>query len=304
MTTKLKGLIFNIQKFSVHDGPGIRTTVFLKGCPLSCAWCSNPESQKSTPELMTRDIHCRACGACVRACPKGAISLSKKTGRVIDRKKCDACLLCVDVCLYDSLLRCGMFMSVGEVLDEVLQDRIFYKNSGGGVTLSGGEPLAQPEFACEFLAACKRGGLNTAVETAGVATWDIMKRMIEFVDLVLFDVKHLDNDLHRKTTGVGNELILENLRRIATNQVRLWLRVPLIAGFNDSESHIRQIANLGVEIGVEKISLLPYHEGGKTKSDQLGTDYAYPQGRAPARQHIKKLEQIIEKAGMAVTVGN
>jgi pyruvate formate lyase activating enzyme len=302
LTDDDKGLIFNIQKFSVHDGPGIRTTVFLKGCPLACAWCSNPESQSFTPELMVRDINCRVCGACVPACPQGAISVSKKTGRMIDRQKCDSCLLCVDSCLYDSLLRCGTSMTVREVLDEVLQDRIFYKNSGGGVTLSGGEPLAQPAFSRKLLKACKQEGLHTAIETAGFVPWNEMESMLEFVDLVLFDVKHLDAELHRKTTGVGNTLILENLRKTA-KQTELWLRVPLIAGFNDSESHIRQIAALGVEIGAGKISLLPYHESGRAKSVQQGMLYAFPEGRAPGEKRLEELRRVIEATGVPASVG-
>ncbi len=298
-----KGLIFNIQKFSVHDGPGIRTTVFLKGCPLDCAWCSNPESQSFAPELMTRDVNCRACGACMRACPQVAISLSKKNGRIIDRQKCDSCFVCVESCLYNSLLRCGTLMTVREVLDEVLQDRIFYNNSGGGVTLSGGEPLSQPEFSRALLQACKEEGLHTAIETAGYSPWNQMQSVIEFVDLVLFDIKHLDDEAHRKTTGASNDVILENLRKTA-KESKLWLRVPLMAGFNDSEDHIRQITELGVEIGAEKISLLPYHEGGKAKSEQLGIGYTCPQGRAPSEKHLNKLRQVIEQAGLAVAIGN
>lgn len=302
MTDGNKGLIFNIQKFSVHDGPGIRTTVFLKGCPLSCVWCSNPESQSFTPELMVRNISCRTCGACVVACPKGAISISEKTGRIIDRQKCDSCLVCVDSCLYESLLRCGTSMTVREVLDEVLKDRMFYKNSGGGVTLSGGEPLAQPDFSRELFEACKKERLHTAIETAGLAPWKEMERVLEFVDLVLFDVKHLESELHRKTTGVDNAQILENLRKTAKGS-KLWLRVPLIAGFNDSESHIRQIAILGVEIGAEKISLLPYHEGGKAKREQQGMSYAFPEGRASEEKHVEALRRVIEAAGMTASVG-
>ncbi|MBN1473722.1 MAG: glycyl-radical enzyme activating protein [Syntrophaceae bacterium] len=303
MTRDEKGLIFNIQKFSVHDGPGIRTTVFLKGCPLACAWCSNPESQRFTPELMVRGINCRLCGACVPACPQGAIRVSKKTGRIIDRQKCDLCLKCVDSCLYESLLRCGTSMTVSQVLAEVLQDRIFYNNSGGGVTLSGGEPLAQPDFTRELLAACKQEGLHTAIETAGIASWDEMASVLDFVDLVLFDVKHLDDKIHKKTTGVGNALILENLRK-AAGLCQLWLRVPLISGFNDSTIHIQNVAKLGLEVKASKISLLPYHEGGKAKSLQQGMAYAFPEGRAPGEKHVEALRRLIEATGVPASVGN
>ena len=174
------GLIFNIQKFSVHDGPGIRTTVFMKGCPLQCLWCSNPESQKCYPELMIRDIHCKGCGACVRVCPQKAITITKKDGRKIDRRKCDSCLVCVDSCLYHSLNRCGQYLSVQEVLDEVMQDSLFYKNSGGGVTISGGEPLAQSRFVRNLLAECKKEGLHTTLETTGHGAWTEMEKDARF----------------------------------------------------------------------------------------------------------------------------
>ncbi|MFO7569914.1 MAG: glycyl-radical enzyme activating protein [Smithellaceae bacterium] len=303
MTDDQKGLIFNIQKFSVHDGPGIRTTVFLKGCPLKCAWCSNPESQNFFPELLVRDMNCTRCGACVAACPRGAIRITGKHGRIIDRQKCDQCLLCVQSCLYDALRACGTCMTVQETVAEVMQDRLFYENSGGGVTLSGGEPLSQMAFTETLLEACKKEGLHTALETSGAAPWSDMERVLRFVDLLLFDIKHLDSNQHEKMTGVHNFRILENLRQSAAQSV-LWLRVPLISGFNDSESHIKKIAFLGADVGAQKISLLPYHEGGKTKSRQMGKVYAYPEGKAPGEKHIGKLKRIIERAGLAVSVGN
>jgi pyruvate formate lyase activating enzyme len=297
-----KGLIFNIQKFSVHDGPGIRTTVFMKGCPLKCLWCSNPESQNMSPELMARDISCIGCGACVKVCPQGAISITKANGRIIDREKCDKCMVCVQSCLYDSLNECGKYMTVKEVLDVVLQDSIFYKNSDGGVTISGGEPLSQSEFVEKLLKECKRAKINTALETTGCAPWKEMERVLHFVDLVLFDIKHLNYKEHQKGTGVKNKTILDNLRNTAII-ANIWLRVPLISGFNDSEEHIKKIALLGKEIGAQKISLLPYHEGGMSKSTQLGVPYAFPEGKASDEEHVNKLKKIIEKKGINVSVG-
>lgn len=300
---KTKGLIFNIQKFSVHDGPGIRTTIFMKGCPLQCLWCSNPESQSFLPELLIRDINCKGCGACVDVCPREAISVTKKTGRTIDRQKCDQCQLCVQSCLYGSLNQCGQYKTVKDVLDEVLQDKIFYKNSGGGVTLSGGEPLSQSKFVRNLLAECKKEGLHTALETAGHGSWKEMVKVLSLVDLILFDIKHLDSDLHQKTTGIKNNILLENLQKsAATNNI--WLRVPLIAGFNDSAEHIKKIAALGKEINVQKISLLPYHEGGKSKCQQLGIPYGFPDGKTPDEKQINKLKKIIEKSGLAASVGH
>lgn len=303
MTNEENGLIFNIQKFSVHDGPGIRTTVFMKGCPLQCLWCSNPESQSFLPELLIRDINCKGCGACVDVCPQGAISITKKTGRIIDRQKCDQCLLCVQSCLYGSLLQCGQYRTVKDVLADVLQDKIFYKNSGGGVTLSGGEPLSQSKFTSEFLAECKKEGLHTALETAGHGSWKEMEKVLGFVDLVLFDIKHLDSGMHEKKTGIKNNILLENLQKAAATN-NIWLRVPLIAGFNDSTGHIKKIAELGKDVGAQKISLLPYHEGGKSKCRQLGMPYRFAVGKAPDEKQINRLKKIIEKSDLTVSVGN
>jgi pyruvate formate lyase activating enzyme len=297
------GLVFNIQRFSVHDGPGIRTTVFMKGCPLHCLWCSNPESQYFFPELMVRDINCQGCGACVKACTRGAITITKEEGRKVDRKKCDRCLLCVEGCLYNSLNRCGKLMTVKEVLDEVIQDKLFYKNSGGGVTISGGESLSQSRFAGALLAECKKEGLHTVLETSGYASWKEMEAVLSFVDLTLYDIKQLNSDEHKRTTGVRNKTILENLRKAALIS-NIWLRVPLIAGFNDFEEHIKKIVLLGKEIGAEKISLLPYHEGGKSKCEQLGSPYHFAEGEKPDEKHVNKLKRMIEKSGLKAAIGS
>lgn len=296
-----KGLVFNIQKFSVHDGPGIRTTVFFKGCPLRCLWCSNPESQSFYPELMVRDIVCKGCGACIKTCPQNAITMSKEKGRTINRKKCNQCLICVQACLYQSLQQCGKHMCIEEVINEILQDVIFYKNSGGGVTVSGGEPLSQYKFVKALLAECKKNGLHTVLETSGYAPWKEMVNILNYVDLILFDIKHLDSEEHKKNTGVDNKKILENLKKTAmTNDI--WLRIPLITGFNDSEDHIKKVALLGKEISAQKISLLPYHEGGKSKCDQLGRTYAFAGNKSPGERQLNKLKQEIEKLGLEATV--
>jgi pyruvate formate lyase activating enzyme len=298
-----KGLVFNIQRFSLHDGPGIRTTVFLKGCPLKCLWCSNPESQNHQPNLIVRDIECKQCGACVEACPMGAIKLNRAKNREINWKICNQCLLCVDACIYNSLNICGRYMGIRELLDEVLRDMPFYKNSGGGVTISGGEPLAQIEFTARLLKAFKEKGLHTALDTCGYAPWSDISRILAFADLLLWDIKHLDNEQHKRFTGVGNRQILENLER-AAKTARLWLRLPLIAEFNDSVEYIKGIAILSKRIGAEKISLLPYHKGGESKIHQIGRSYLFNEAKAPTDEHIDVLKEIIELEGVRVSVGN
>lgn len=298
-----KGIIFNIQRFSVHDGPGIRTTVFMKGCPLHCPWCSNPESQDFALSLMARDVLCRGCGACVEACAQEAITITPEAGRRIDRAQCNGCLLCAQACLYHALHICGASMETDEVLREVLKDRVFYKNSGGGMTVSGGEPLAQSGFVMQLLEQSKREGLHTALDTCGYGPWADLEALLPFVDLLLFDIKHLDSSEHKRTTGRGNELILENLEK-AAGLVPLWLRIPLIAGFNDSPDHIKRIALLGKAMGAQRISLLPYHEGGRAKNEQLGRPDQLAGVKAPSDQHIHTLQGIIERAGLKVTIGN
>jgi glycyl-radical enzyme activating protein len=303
MNKKETGVIFNIQRFSVHDGPGIRTTVFMKGCPLKCVWCANPESQDFSPNLMARDILCTGCGACARVCPQSAITLSEKGRRKIDRRKCNDCMRCVDACSFQSLTICGRKMNVDGIMGEVLKDKIFYKNSDGGVTISGGEPLAQSAFALQLLKQCKAGGLHTALDTSGYGKWEDLEVLLPFTDVLLFDIKHLDSAKQKKATAVENEIILENLRKAAPLAC-LWLRVPLITGFNDSEKHIKEIALLGKEIGAQKISFLPYHEGGKSKNAQLGRRYHASKVKRPSERRIHSLQAAIEKEGLRVTVSN
>lgn len=298
-----KGLVFNIQRFSIHDGPGIRTTVFMKGCPLSCPWCSNPESQDPFPNLLVRDLKCTGCGACVESCPRGAITVSGDAGRRIDWSKCNQCLACVAACIYGSLNICGRYMEVREVMDEIMADADFYRNSGGGMTVSGGEALIQAEFVAALMQACKEHGIHTTLDTTGFSPWEKLIEVLEYTDLVLFDIKHLDPLKHREATGVGNQLILKNLLAISKEK-RLWLRMPVIPGYNDSCDNVLAVANLGRSLRAEKLSLLPYHEGGKSKCSQIGKIFAFPEGRVPSDELMSRLQDLAKRDGFTVSIGS
>jgi pyruvate formate lyase activating enzyme len=298
-----RGIIFNIQRFSIHDGPGIRTTVFFKGCPLRCDWCSNPESQDPLPQLMTRDIHCVACGKCAEVCPEKAIFLTPGGSRQIRWDGCNRCFRCVDACLYGSLTIMGQMARVDEILREVEKDRPFYENSGGGVTLSGGEPLSQPDFVLQLLRRLKEREIHTALETCGFAPEEAVAAVIPYTDLVLFDIKQLNEEKHMNSTGVSNRLILSNARLVCS-RAKTWFRVPLIEGFNDSPEEIERLADMAKEMGVEKVSFLPYHTGGAVKRLQIGEKSGPGEKRPSSEEHIQKLKNILEERGVAVSVGS
>ncbi len=296
------GLVFNIQRYSIHDGPGIRTTVFMKGCPLRCRWCCNLESWNPYPEILTHDMKCIRCGKCEQVCPAGAITIGRE-GRRINRAKCTLCLECAKVCPTGAISITGEHKTIEEIEKEVGSDKLFYENSGGGVTVSGGEPLFQWEFVSQLLKVCKEKGLHTALDTCGYGSWDGIERVLEYTDLVLFDIKHMDSKQHRRGTGKGNLLILDNARRIAAKKVRLWLRIPLIPGYNDSRENIEKVGGLGVEIGAEKISLLPYHEWGKSKYAQLGRRYRFELIESLTEERVQRVQRLIEGFGLEVSTG-
>lgn len=281
--------IFNIQKFSIHDGPGIRTVVFFKGCQLRCRWCANPESQKGTPELYQVKNKCIGCGACVSACPAGALS-AEKDGIAVAREQCTACGSCAAECYAHALSMKGMRYTTDEILHRIAQDAPFYRNSGGGYTLSGGEPLLQADFCIELAQKCARAGFHGAIETCGFGDTEAFKTLVRWMDVVFFDIKHMDDAVHKAVTGVSNQLILHNLESIQADAKEVVLRTPVIPGTNDSTETITAIAAFCC--GLEKVhtwELLPYHKLGEYKYESLGTDYTLKGTQPPAREVMQHL---------------
>lgn len=298
----MTGIIFDIQRYSIHDGPGIRTLVFMKGCPLSCQWCCNPEGQKYHPEIRFIASKCvgeENCKApCITACPNSAISLSQGKPKT-DRERCQSCGRCAEACFYEARHFSGKKVTVEELLKEVKKDESFYLGSGGGITLGGGEPLVQFEFTREFLKRCKEHHLHTAVETCGYAPWAHLEKILEYADVIYYDIKHMDPVKHQELTGVSNDLILENARQLlATRKDQVIIRVPIIPGGNDSEENIKATAMFVVGAGGRMMELLPYHRFGVAKYDQLGRKYELREKEQPSEEQMNRLKTIVESLGL------
>ena len=295
---KKDGVIFNVQRYSVHDGPGIRTIVFLKGCPLRCQWCANPESQHRQPELAYNDYKCigtAECSYCFKACPVGAIQ-EKEDKIQIDRDICTNCGSCADICPSKALNMYGRSIDAKEVLNTVEQDSIFYSRSGGGMTLSGGEPLLQADFATELLKEAKRRRINTTIETCGYAEWDKVEQVCEFVDNILFDIKSMDTVKHQEFTGVANEKILENFQKLCNRfpATPITVRTPIIPGFNDTEEDILAILDFIAGIPNVRYELLGYHRLGEPKYNYLGKDYPLSGVKPMPEDRLAVLKQLVQ----------
>lgn len=297
-----KGRIFNIQAFSLNDGPGLRTIVFLKGCPLSCKWCSNPESQSPLPQILFNNQNCIDCDDCFSICQNQAIT-NNNTYKLV-RKNCSACGQCVENCYANALTMVGEDKSVKDVMERLEKEDSNFRYSGGGVTLSGGEPLMQENFARELLKACKENSWNTAIETTAYARVDLDK-IIPLCDLVLMDFKHIDTNVHKKFTGRGNELILDNAKKISKLAKRLIGRVPVIPGFNADEKSILDIATFVKNLpNVSELHLLPYHRFGLSKYRLMGIEYPLGEEvQTPDEKEMEKYKQIVESVGLKCNVG-
>jgi pyruvate formate lyase activating enzyme len=297
------GVIFNIQKYSVHDGPGIRTTLFLKGCPLRCVWCHNPEGISRAREMVVIENRCLDCRQCRVACPHRDTVPGE--GALPPRSEvCEMCGACVEACPTQGRQMVGHELEVSQVLETILQDQVFYEDSGGGVTFSGGEPLSQPDFLRGLLEACREHGLHTAVDTCGFTRREDLLAVAALTGLFLFDLKFMDDAKHRQYTGVSNALILENLEALGRVHKRIWVRVPLVSGINDHPDDLEAAARFAAAIpGVEQVNLLPFHRNGMSKTMRLGRESRGAELRAPDAESLERAEGIFTAAGLAVKRG-
>lgn len=299
----LTGTIFNVMRYAVNDGPGIRTTVFFKGCPLTCVWCHNPEGLRRDTDVMYREDRCMHCGTCLDVCPEDALTAGQGTV-VRDASACVLCGTCVEACPSGARELMGREVGVDELVAEVIRDRVFFDESGGGVTISGGEPLAQYGFLMELLEGLHTAGVHTAVETTGFAPAAHCSAVGARADLMLFDLKFADPGRHRQFTGVTNERILANLRLLAAGGRPLIVRVPLVPGVNDDDGNIEAIAALTASLGtVRELHLLPFHAGASAKYRALGRSYAMDDVASPGQDRIRYCAQIVEAHGLNVQIG-
>ena len=293
-----KGLVFNLQRFSTEDGPGIRTTVFLKGCPLRCAWCHNPEGMPPHPQLLWYANRCIGARDCLKACPEKALELSRE-GMRIDRKLCNACGRCEEACPACALEVVGKPWSVSALVAEVKKDEAFYRNSGGGVTLGGGEPMMQAEFVIAFLERCRAEGLSTALDTSGCAPWSQYERALPFVDLILLDLKQMDPEGHRRMTGTELEPILRNAARLGKEKTPVWVRTPIIPGYTDSPENVAAVARFiaGNMPNVERYDLLAFNNLCTGQYERLGIPFALKGAPLLRRQDMEHLKEVALAAG-------
>ena len=299
--SSLEGLTFDIKRFAVHDGPGVRTTVFLKGCPLRCVWCHNPEAISRKPEVFFHPERCISCLTCVEGCPNGAQQVTSTGLRVYAREHCRLSGICVENCYSGALELAGRAASAEEVMAQLREDASFYETSGGGVTLSGGEPLLQSEFATEILRRCKAEGYHTAVDTCGQVQWRVFEQVLPYVDLVLYDLKHISPEQHQRYTGANNHLVVENLRRLSGYGASVEVRMVIIPTINDSREFIEGAARLLASLeNITAVRILPYHRLAGSKYTKLGKENTMPDVDSPSNEAMLRIASWIRRFGLEV----
>jgi len=297
------GKVFDVQRYAVHDGPGIRTLIFLMGCPLRCLWCQNPEGWTMQPVLLHYSSRCTGCGECAPACPNGAVDVGETGDVRTDHSRCTGCGQCVSACPEGARAVAGKEITVAMTMHEIRKDMPFYTRSGGGVTLSGGEPCMQPDFAADVLSSCKGEFIHTAVETSGYADTQSLLKVLQHADRVLYDIKHMDTREHERLTGVGNETILKNARYISNTDVEIVIRIPLIPGYNDSPSNMEATARFVKSLdSVIRVDVLPYHSMARSKYDALGIEYPLSGVLPPDKETVNHTVSIIRSQGLNVSV--
>lgn len=300
----IQGVIFNFVTGSFVDGYGVRTTVFLKGCPLRCIWCCDPEAHNVCPELKVDRSKCNVCGRCISICPVKALYIDSWSKKLyVNRKLCTNCGKCVDTCYNEALGIFGKYVTVKELFEVIKRGEEYFRDSGGGVTLGGGEPTFQSVFAFLLLKKCKENHINVALDTCGYTTSELGRKLLEEADLLLYDVKHMDPKKHLMYTGVSNELILKNLRELNKIKKPIIIRIPIVPGYNDDEENIRSTADFLSRLkSVKRVDLLPYHEYGKIKYEYLDREYCC-QAKPPSEEHMKNIRKIFEEFGLTVQIG-
>jgi pyruvate formate lyase activating enzyme len=295
-----KALLFDIQRFSIHDGPGIRTTLFFKGCPLHCLWCQNPESHKPNREISFYKERCARCFSCLAVCPEG--SILEGEDKRIDHQTCTTCGKCVSACVYEALRLMGTEWDGPALLDEVLKDRDYFEDSGGGVTLSGGEPALQSEFLFSFLPLVRAEGLHVTMETCGLCTWEELKALLPYLDLIYFDLKFMDSEGHKKLTGSLNGMILQNFQKLAASFPHLEARMPIVPSLNDEEKNIRETAHFLKKNHKDFIHLLRYHPMGEAKLARIETRLKPLNLPGDAREAVLRVKNWFKNEGVSVTI--